>query len=99
VSLHGLGPAAAALLPCPWTYHLLKDEVGQSEHPLYGLWTSFYVQGLLEGSVEAWRGFVDQMAEDAGPTELEAMRRAFMTSSRYEFMFWEAAYNRQEWPV
>jgi thiaminase/transcriptional activator TenA len=99
VSLHGLGPAAAALLPCPWTYHLLKDEVGQSEHPLYGLWTSFYVQGLLEGSVEAWRGFVDQMAEDAGPTELEAMRRAFMTSSRYEFMFWEAAYIRQQWPV
>ena len=86
VSMHGLGPAAAALLPCPWTYHLLKDEVGQSE-------------GLLEGSVEAWRGFVDQMAEDAGPLELEAMRRAFMTSSRYEFMFWEAAYNRQQWPV
>ena len=73
--------------------------MGQSEHPLYGLWTNFYVQGLLEGSVEAWRGFVDQMAEDAGPTELEAMRQAFMTSSRYEFMFWEAAYNRQEWPV
>jgi len=31
--------------------------------------------------------------------ELEAMRQAFMTSSRYEFMFWEAAYNRQQWPV
>ena len=31
----GLGPTAAALLPCPWTYHLLKDEVGQSEHPYH----------------------------------------------------------------
>jgi len=31
--------------------------------------------------------------------ELEAMRQAFMTSSRYEFMFWEAAYNCQQWPV
>ena len=99
VSLHGLGPAAAALLPCPWTYHLLKGEVGQSEHPLYGQWTSFYAQGLLEGSVEAWCGFVDQMADDAGPVELEAMRQAFMTSSRYEFMFWEAAYHCQQWPV
>ena len=27
-SLHGLGPAAAALLPCPWTYHLLKGGIG-----------------------------------------------------------------------
>jgi len=98
-SLNGLGPTAAALLPCPWTYHMLKDEVGQSEHPLYGEWTRFYVEGFLEGSVEAWRGFVDQMAADASPAELEAMRKAFMISSRYEFMFWEAAYNQQEWPV
>ena len=57
------------------------------------------MEGFLEGSVEAWRGFVDQMAADAGPAELQAMRRAFMTSSRYEYMFWEAAYTRQQWPV
>jgi len=98
-SLHGLGPTAAALLPCPWTYHLLKDEVGQSEHPIYGQWTKFYVEGLLEGSVTAWRGFVDEMAENASPAEQEAMRQAFLTSSRYEYMFWDAAHNRQQWPV
>ena len=98
-SLNGLGPTAAALLPCPWTYHLLRDEIGQSEHPLYGQWTRFYVEGLLEGSVEAWRGFVDEMAERAGAAELEAMRHAFLTSSRYEYMFWDSAYNRQGWPV
>ena len=96
---HGLGPTAAVLLPCPWTYHLLREEVGQSEHPLYGQWTSFYVSGLLEGSVEAWRSFVDRMARDASPAELDAMRYAFMTSSRYEYMFWDAAYRREGWPV
>ena len=98
-SLHGLGPTAAALLPCPWTYHLLKEEVGQSEHPIYGQWTRFYVEGLLEGSVKAWRGFVDQMAEDASAIEKDAMRQAFLTSSRYEYMFWDAAHTRQQWPV
>ena len=98
-SLHGLGPTAAALLPCPWTYHLLKEEVGQSEHPIYGQWTRFYVEGLLEGSVKAWRGFVDQMAEDASQMEKDAMRQAFLTSSRYEYMFWDAAHTLQQWPV
>ena len=98
-SLHGLGPTAAALLPCPWTYHLLKEEVGHSEHPIYGQWTRFYVEGLLEGSVKAWRGFVDQMAEDASAIEKDAMRQAFLTSSRYEYMFWDAAHTRQQWPV
>ena len=98
-SRHGLGPTAAALLPCPWTYHMLREEVGQSEHPLYGQWTSFYVAGFLEGSVEAWRSFVDRMAHDASPAELDAMRQAFLTSSRYEYMFWDAAYRREQWPL
>ena len=96
---HGLGPTAAALLPCPWTYHMLREEVGQSEHLLYGQWTSFYVAGFLEGSVEAWRSFVDRMAHDTSPAELDAMRQAFLTSSRYEYMFWDAAYRREQWPL
>jgi thiaminase/transcriptional activator TenA len=98
-TMYGLGPTAAALLPCPWTYHLLKDEVGQSEHPLYGQWTRFYVEGFLQSSVDAWTGFVDEMAERVGAQEREAMRYAFMVSSRYEYMFWDAAYRREQWPV
>ena len=98
-SRHGLGPTAAALLPCPWTYHMLREEVGKSEHLLYGQWTSFYVAGFLEGSVEAWRSFVDRMAHCASPAELDAMRQAFLTSSRYEYMFWDAAYRREQWPL
>lgn len=98
-SLHGLGPAAAALLPCPWTYHLLKNEIGASEHPLYGLWTQFYVAGFLEDSVNAWRGFVDAAAEAAGEEERGAMRQAFLVSSRYEYMFWDMAYRMEGWPV
>ena len=98
-SLYGLGPTAAALLPCPWTYHLLKDEVGASDHPLSSQWTEFYVAGFLENSVAAWRKFVDQAALTAGPGELNDMRRAFITSSQYEYMFWEAALSRESWPI
>ncbi|MBI4312041.1 MAG: thiaminase II [Chloroflexi bacterium] len=95
---HGLGPTAAALLPCPWTYHLLREAVGRIDHPVYGPWSDFYAQGMLEHSVEAWRGFVDQAGASAGPAEREAMRRAFLTSSRYELMFWEMAYRMEQWP-
>ncbi len=98
-SQYGLGPTAAALLPCPWTYHLLKEEVGPSEHEIYGQWTQFYVDGFLQSSVDAWRGFVDDMAERVGEQEREAMRQAFIISSQYEYMFWDAAYRREQWPV
>ena len=99
INMHGLGPSAAALLPCPWTYHLMRERVGPSEHPLYSKWTSFYVEGFLENSVAAWRSFVDRAAEGATESELEAMRYAFMTSSRYEYMFWNMAYTKEVWPV
>ena len=98
-SLYGLGPTAAALLPCPWTYHLLREALGQSEHPLYGQWTGFYVSGALQESVDAWRGFLDTAAENATAEELEVMRQAFLTSSRYEYMFWDMAYRQERWPV
>jgi thiaminase/transcriptional activator TenA len=98
-ALHGLGPTAAALLPCPWTYHELKDNVGASEHPLYSQWSAFYVAGLLQNSVDAWRSFVDRMARQASPAELEAMRYAFITSCRYEYLFWDMAYKLETWPV
>ena len=98
-SHYGLGPTAASLLPCPWTYHLLREELGAAEHPLYSQWSAFYVAGMLQDSVDAWRSFVDREAQSARPGELEAMRQAFLTSSRYEYMFWEMAYNMEQWPV
>ena len=42
---------------------------------------------------------MDAAALEAGPAELAAMREAFLISSRYEFMFWEMAYNMEQWPV
>jgi thiaminase/transcriptional activator TenA len=98
-SMYGLGPTAAALLPCPWTYHLMKERVGASDHPVYSKWTAFYVGGFLENSVTAWRSFVDRSAEGAHPIELEAMRSAFITSIRYEYMFWNMAYKAEGWPI
>jgi thiaminase/transcriptional activator TenA len=98
-TLRGLGPTAAALLPCPWTYHLLGENLGPSQHPLYSQWTRFYMEGFLEQSVAAWRGFLDQAAAQASPQEREAMREAFLTSSRYEYLFWDMAYRQETWPV
>jgi thiaminase/transcriptional activator TenA len=95
----GLGEIAAALLPCPWTYHRLGEGLVVAEHPIYTEWAGFYVAGLLRESVEAWCGFVDRAAEGGGSELRAAMRRAFLTSFRYEYLFWDAAYRREVWPV
>ncbi len=98
-SLGGLGQTAAALLPCPWSYHEIGSLLEPAEHPVYSLWASPYMEGLLEESTNAWRAFLDQEAAQASPREKQAMRQAFLTSSRYEYLFWDMAYRQEGWPV
>ena len=98
-SLGTLGATAAALLPCPWTYHMLGEAIGYVDHPIYGPWSAVYVEGFLEESVKAWRTIVDQRAFKASQEELESIREAFLTSSRYEFLFWEMAYTQESWSI
>ena len=97
--LGGLGRTAAALLPCPWSYHEIGALLQPVEHPVYSQWVLAYSEGLLEESTEAWRTFLDREALEAGPRERQAMREAFLTSSRYEYQFWEMAYRQEAWPV
>ena len=98
-ALGGLGQSAAALLPCPWNYHQLSKVLGPVDHPVYSRWVSPYAGGLLEESTAAWRSLLDQEAAVASHTERVAMRDAFLTSSRYEYLFWEMAYTQEHWPL
>ena len=97
-TLGGVGDAAAALLPCPWTYHEIGQRLGQTDHPIYKSWASVYQQGFLAESVEAWRLLLDRAAADAGEAQRRRMQDAFLTSSRYEYMFWEMAWRQERWP-
>ena len=42
---------------------------------------------------------VDRLAAGADDTTLGRMEEAFLTSSRYEYLFWEMAWTREAWPV
>lgn len=95
----GVGEAASALLPCPWSYHELGSRLSLPDHPVYDEWVQSYHSGILEESTAAWRDLVDIFAEEAGPTVRETMRQAFLTSSRYEYQFWTMAYNMESWPA
>ncbi len=94
-----LGETASALLPCPWTYHALGAVVVDVEHPVYSVWAGFYNEGLLAESTRAWRELVDGEVAEGGPRTAAAMRRVFHLSMRYEWMFWQMAYTREQWPV
>ncbi len=49
--------------------------------------------------VRAVLDLTDRLAPALGEPEREAMRRHFLTTSRYEWMFWEMAYRLESWPI
>ncbi len=99
MDMGGLACGVAALLPCPRIYHEVGKILEEPAHPIYKIWQSTYAEGLLEASVAAWSEFVDELAEESGPEVRDMMKRAYLVSSRYEYMFWTMAYNLEQWPA
>lgn len=90
-------------LPCAWIYcvvgqHLLKKGPPRAGHP-YRDWLLLYASPEFE-AVQTWmREQVDRWTRTAGHDEKRRMEAAFLISSRYEWMFWEMAWNEETWPV
>jgi len=93
--------AMAALLPCYWIYWEVGKELERagSADPLYTRWIGTYASEDFGGVVRAVLAATDQVAARLTPTEREAMRAHFVTTSRYEWMFWDMGVRREDWPV
>lgn len=90
-------------LPCAWIYcvvgrHLLKHGPPPKRHP-YRDWLQLYASPEF-AEVQRWmRQHVDEWAKTAGREERTRMEQAFLISSRYEWMFWDMAWNEEQWPI
>lgn len=99
--------AAAAVLPCFWIYGEVGRKLAASaaevlaadpSHP-YAQWVTTYDAPEFQESVETARRLVDVAAAATTSAQREAMARAFVIATRYEFMFWDTALNPQPWPA
>jgi thiaminase/transcriptional activator TenA len=102
---HGsLLEGVAALVPCPWLY----TDVGQrlvlgnpdipEDHP-FAEWLETYADPGFVTYTNELLAILQRLAESHGSEWRERAVRAFTTSVKYEWKFWEQAWTRQEWPV
>lgn len=94
---------AAGVLPCFWIYEdvgtRLKDAIPDlAAHP-YADWIATYGDPDFAESTARAKGIVDRLAEAASEAELARMHAAFRRAAQYEWMFWDAAYRRETWPI
>src|SRR5213079_1723965 len=92
--------AVAALLPCYWIYWEVGKELERSgsPDPLYARWIGTYAAQEFGDVVRAVIDATDRVAGRLSPPERAAMKRHFVATSRYEWMFWEMGHRREAWP-
>ena len=93
--------AITALLPCYWIYWEVGKELERagSPDPLYKRWIGTYASKEFGSLVRAVLDANDKRASRLQRAELDMMRRHFIVTSRYEWMFWEMGYRRETWPI
>jgi thiaminase (transcriptional activator TenA) len=89
------------VLPCYWIYwEVGKHLLGRgSPNPGYQRWIDTY--GAAEFGAEALEviAVTDKLGPALAPAERERVRRHFRATSRYEWMFWDMGYRRENWPL
>ena len=92
--------AVAALLPCFWIYREVGNAIHRQAAPdnAYRRWIDTYAGEEFAASVDRAIAITDEVAATASDAAHEAMRAAYVRSSRLEWMFWDSAYRMERWP-
>jgi thiaminase/transcriptional activator TenA len=91
----------AAVLPCMWVYaevgvHLVAQG---SPHPAYQRWIENYSGSGYLDEVGRVLDDVDALAGAISDGERARGAEIALIATRYEWMFWDSAYHREEWPA
>jgi thiaminase (transcriptional activator TenA) len=91
----------AAVLPCYWIYQRVGERLlaGGSTDARYQKWIDTYGGDEFAATVADVLALTDRVGSTLTPADETAARAHFVTTSRYEWMFWDAAHRRETWPV
>ena len=94
---------SASFLPCQWGYWEIGDHLARkgepSSAPLYCEWIRMYVSPEYKALADWARSLADRLAMEASAQTLAKMEQSYITSLKYEYLFWDMAYNLEAWPV
>ena len=97
-----LAELVAALLPCMWSYWEIGKELSEkpgANNEFYREWIEMYSSEEF-GELATWCiNLFDSLTEDKSEAELEKLEEIFLNTTRYEYMFWDMAYNEAMWPI
>lgn len=90
----------AALLPCAWGYVYVAQHLAAGAHPddpRYADWVTQYASDEFAEAAEWLRQELDRLALGASRDKRQRLVDLFLTSSRYEWRFWEMCWQGESW--
>jgi len=95
------GEGLAAVLPCYWIYAQVGQDLLErgSPDPHYQRWIDTYAGEEFPEIVAEVLALVDRTGSVLGSAEEAQARAHFATTARYEWMFFDAAYRCEDWPL
>ena len=91
----------AAVLACYWIYAEVGAELVKrgSPNPRYQRWIDTYADDDYQMIVDEVLAVADEVGSTLCAADEAHARAHFATTARYEWMFWDAAWRREAWPV
>jgi len=91
----------AAVLPCYWIYARVGEELlaKSSPDPLYARWIASYGDEAFQSVVRRVLALADRLGQELSVAERQRSASHFAVTARYEWMFWDAAWRGESWPV
>ncbi|HEY3066339.1 MAG TPA: thiaminase II [Methylomirabilota bacterium] len=92
----------AALLPCMWGFSEIGRRLAARPRPAderYARWIDMYAAPEFAALADWCRALLDRVASGLPAEAAARVESAFLTSSRYEYLFWDMAEGGDEWPV
>jgi thiaminase/transcriptional activator TenA len=89
------------VLPCYWIYYEVGRELLRRGSPnaRYQKWIGTYADDQYGDVVRSVLDVADRLGPTLGPAERARVARHFRVTSQYEWMFWDAGYRQECWPV
>lgn len=91
----------AAVLPCYWIYARVGAALLDRGSPdrRYQRWIDSYGGDEYAATVAEVLALTDRVGPALGGADEAAARAHFTVTAKYEWMFFDAAYRREQWPV
>jgi thiaminase/transcriptional activator TenA len=103
VNTQSIETGLAAVLPCFTIYKEVGDYILNNQENknanVYQNWINTYGGEEFSISVKNAIEITNRYAKNTTPAVREEMNNAFIKASKLEWMFWDSAYNKEQWKI